>query len=106
MTTILDEITSGTYDAVLEEIQKAAKARQISMRSSRTSGEYLVGDRVIFNDYCGTKYIRGHTAVIVNKKKTKVVVRLENPVGRFAAMSNGKVESKLITVPVSIIDKI
>lgn len=106
MTTILDEITSGTHDAMLEEILKAAKARQISMRSARTSGEYLVGDRVIFNDYCNTKYVQGHTAVIVGKKKTKVVVQLENPVGRFAVVRNGKVESSLITVPVSIIDKI
>jgi len=106
MSTLIDEINAGKHDADLEELEKIVKFRLRSVRSSRSPGEYLIGDKIKFNDFCGTKYIQGHTGVVVGKKKTKVVVQLDRPVGRFAITKNGKVESASITVPVSIIDKV
>ena len=106
MSTLLEEINSGIHDERLIAMEEAIKDRLRVVRSSRASTDYLIGDRVVFNDFCGTRYLVGNKAVIVGKKKTKVVVQLENPVGRFATMRNGKVESTNITVPVSIIDKV
>lgn len=105
MSTLIDEIKSGKHDADLAALASEIKDRLNAVRSTRTTTDFMVGDKIIFNDYAGTKYIVGHTGVVVGKKKTKVVVSLDNPVGRFAVNRNGKVESAHITVPVSIIDK-
>lgn len=103
---LIDQINSGKYDDHLKAIIDATTARQRAARMSRSSDEYFVGDRVRFNDLSGTKYIRGEYATIVAKRRTKVTVKLERPVGRFARYENGEYVAVEIVVPVSIIDKV
>lgn len=106
MTTIIDQISSGAFDKDLIEIEKAVADRLRIVRSSRTSAEYGIGDKVVFNTFCGTKYLHGHHGTVVGKKQKKVLVKLINPIGRFAKYNNetGEWESSEILVPTSIID--
>jgi len=105
MTSVLVQIASGDLDADLENIIKSAQDRLTALRRSRSSTEFSIGDKVIFNDYCGTKYIRGHKATIVGKKQKKLVVVLDTPMGRFSRQTaTGEWISSEIVVPPSIID--
>lgn len=103
---ILEEIASGTYDNELHAMEDAIKIRLTQVRRQRSSKDYLIGDKVVFNNYCGTKYLWGMSATVVGKKTTKVVVQLDAPVGRFSRYIDGKNVSSNVTVPVSIIDKV
>jgi ribosomal protein L21E len=97
-------IQAGTFDASLNDIQDAIENRLKEIRVTRTVDQYGVGDTVIFNDLTGTKYVQGHTAKVVGKSRTKLLVKLETPVGRFGRMVDGKLESVEIKVPPSIVD--
>lgn len=103
---ILEDIASGAYDNELHAIDGAIKLRLTQVRKERSSKDYLIGDKVVFNNYCGTKYLWGMSATVVGKKTTKVVVQLDVPVGRFSRYIDGKNVSSNVTVPVSIIDKV
>jgi hypothetical protein len=103
---LVDQINTGKYDDHLKMIIDTATARQRSARMTRSADEYFVGDRVRFNDLSGTKYLHGEYAVITSKRRTKVTVKLERPVGRFARYENGEYVSIDVVVPVSIIDKV
>lgn len=103
--TILADIASGVYDAQLDAMESAMKMRLTQVRRQRTSKDYSIGDKVVFNNYCGTKYLWGMSATVVGKKTTKVVVKLDTAVGRFSRYVDGQSVSSNITVPVSIIDK-
>lgn len=97
-------LNAGAYDDRLEEILTAVKKRQTEMRRSRTIREFGIGDVVKFNDYCGTKYMHGQIATVVGLRKTKLVVKMQHPTGRFARLVDGKWESSEIVVPPSIVD--
>lgn len=99
-------IASGSLDDHLQDIIDAAEARQRAARISRDSSEYMIGDRVKFNSLCGTKYLHGQYATVVGRRRTKITVKLERPMGRFAHVVNGQVVSSDIIVPVSIVDKV
>lgn len=103
---LFDAIDSGSLDGSLDAIISKCKERLTAARKTRDANEYMVGDRVKFNDYCGTKYLHGEYAVITGKRRTKVTVKLERPVGRFARYENGEYVATDIIVPVSIIDKV
>lgn len=97
-------LNAGAYDDRLDEITEAIKKHQTELRRSRTNKEFGIGDIVKFNDYCGTKYMHGQLATVVGMKKTKLVVKMKHPTGRFARYVNGTWESSDIVVPPSIID--
>jgi hypothetical protein len=99
--TILDQIVSGEHDDHLAVIMSTASTRLTRVRGSV---EYGIGDRVRFNSACGTKYLIGHTAQVVGKRRTKVVVKLDKPTGRFIRMTSDGPVSAEITVPPAIID--
>jgi hypothetical protein len=102
---LLFDISSGKYDSSIEELLKSVEARVTEMRKSRTNKDFGIGDKVKFNTYCGTKYLHGHTATVVGLKQKKVLVTLDNPMGRFLRHdSEGKAYSLQINVPPSIID--
>jgi len=105
-TTLIESIAAGQFDNDLEQIAKAIENRRTSMRKVRTIADYNVGDRVKFNELTGTRYMVGQYATIVSKNRTKVVVRLENPMGRFAKINpvTREVQSANVNVPLSIID--
>ncbi len=104
--TILADISCGTHDKDLLAMETAIKDRLLAVRKSRTQADYSIGDKVVFNQFCGTKYLWGMSATIVGKKQKKVLVKLDSPMGRFARVVDGKMVSSNITVPVSIIDKV
>ena len=99
------EIDLGLHDSELANLEKALTERLRVTRQSRTIKDYGVGDKVIFNSLCGTQYLQGATGVVVGLKQKKLLVKLDNPVGRFVRYSSdGKVESSNISVPTSIVD--
>ena len=103
--TVLSQIASGKFDDSLDKITQAAKDRLSEVRKNKKITDFSVGDRVRFNELTGTRYMVGQYAQIISKNRTKVVVRLETPVGRFARyLPNGEVQSSNVTVPLSIID--
>ncbi len=103
---LLLDIKLGTYDNDLGKISEALAERTKAVRKSRTISDYNIGDKVKFNEQTGTRYMVGHTATIISKNRTKVVVRLDNPMGRFAKVNpaTGKIESASVTCPVGILD--
>jgi hypothetical protein len=101
---ILEDIASGLYDKMLPSLEKAVSERLIVARSERDVTGYGIGDRVKFNSYCGTQYLRDREAVVVGIKKKKLMVRLEKPVGRFVRYVDGVATSVDISVPPSIVD--
>lgn len=104
-TTLIASIAAGQFDSDLEQIAKTIEDRRRAMRKVRTLNDFSVGDRVKFNELTGTRYMVGQYAEIISKNRTKVVVRLETPMGRFAKfLPNGEVQSANVTVPLSIID--
>jgi ribosomal protein L21E len=103
--TVIRHIALGVYDSTLADIEKALTERLRVTRQSRTIKDYGVGDRVVFNSLCGTQYLQGATGVVVGLKQKKLLVKLDNPVGRFVRYSSdGTVESSSISVPTSIVD--
>ena len=106
--TLLADIYSGTYDSSLGKINEALAIRLKRVRKERTISDYNIGDRVKFNEQTGTRYMVGETATIVSKRRTKVVVRLDSPTGRFARLNpvTRQVESSNVTCPIGILDLI
>ena len=103
--TVLEELSSGTFDKDINTLADAVKARLDKVRKNKTITDYSIGDRVKFNELTGTRYMVGQYATIVSKNRTKLVVRLETPTGRFMRVDkNGSVQSANVTVPLSIID--
>jgi ribosomal protein L21E len=99
------EIELGVHDSELANLEKALTERLRVTRQSRTIKDYGVGDKVVFNSLCGTQYLQGATGVVVGLKQKKLLVKLDNPVGRFVRyLPDGKVESSSISVPTSIVD--
>lgn len=101
---IVKEILAGEHDEELANIMRAIADRQIALRGTVTLSNFGIGDRVKFNSSCGTRYLIGHTAQVVGKRRTKVVVQLDKPVGRFVRMTADGPVSAEITVPLAIID--
>jgi len=105
-TTLLTQIEMGEYDADLTKISSAVEERLTKVRSSKTVKDFGIGDKIKFNSLCGTRYLIGHTGRIVGMKRTKLVVTLDKPTGRFARVNptTRQLESANITVPIGIVD--
>lgn len=103
---IIASINAGVHDSSLVKLKEAIEERLTASRSERTINDYHIGDAVVFNSLTGTRYMVGQKATVVTKKQKKVVVKLDNPTGRFARVNpiTREVESALVTVPVAIID--
>ena len=83
---ILTEILTGDHDAQLDAIVDAVKQRRKASRNAAATinlASIAVGDRVVLKDV-SPKYMIGQTATVVDKRRTKIEVRLDNPVGRFS----------------------
>lgn len=125
---ITDMIHAGTFDADIDQLSTAVNMRLQDLgKLPRTTthtvpasttwaaapskrlaiSDLSVGDRVRFNPQCGTKYMIGQTGVIKSKRRTKVVVVLDTPIGRFARRdSSGSVHSAPVVAPVAILEKV
>jgi transcription antitermination factor NusG len=91
---MISNIKSGEYDDQLDMILAAVKARKNALKPQ--IWEFQVGDKVkIVND--NPKYLNGATATIKKVNRTKVVIDLDTPNGRF---------SSNITTPLGMLEKI
>jgi hypothetical protein len=104
--TMIDEITAGEHDKELSSILAAANARMDAIRATKTVAEFGIGDKVRINDKCGTRYLVGHIATVVGIKRTKIVIKLDTPTGRFARVTADGVVSADVVVPIGIVDSI
>jgi hypothetical protein len=87
-------ILSGEADEFLDGIVKAVKIRKDALKPQ--IWEFQVGDKVkIIN--ANPKYLNGSTATIKKVNRTKVVIDLDTPAGKF---------SRNITTPLGMLEKI
>ena len=100
------QIRLGIYDYDIERIAQAALERRTALRQLRTTDHFEVGDAVVFNDLCGTPYLRGQKGTVVAKSRVKLSIELESPVGRFIKIVDGEVRSAKINVQPSVIDHV
>jgi hypothetical protein len=98
------ELAAGHLDHRLGELKTLIDERIALTRAAKTVDDYGLGDKVVFNNMCGTRYLVGHTARVTGKKRTKLVVQLDKPTGRFMRVVNGTPMSVDITVPLAILD--
>lgn len=91
---MISNIKSGEYDEQLDMILAAVKARKNALKPQ--IWEFQVGDKVkIIN--ANPKYLNGATAIIKKVNRTKVVIDLDAPNGKF---------SHNITTPLGMLEKI
>ena len=91
---MINNIKSGEYDGQLDMILAAVKARKNALKPQ--IWEFQVGDKVkIIN--ANPKYLNGSTATIKKVNRTKVVIDLDTPAGRF---------SHNITTPLGMLEKV
>ena len=104
--TLLAQLQSGEYDEDLSKILAAVETRIAHVRSTKTVKDFGIGDLVKLNNNCGTRYLVGHTGRVVGMKRTKLVVTLDKPTGRFARVNpvTNQIESAHITVPIALVD--
>lgn len=105
-TQLIDAVNAGTYDAELGKLAEAVNKRLAVSRAMKTIADYEIGARVRFNEQTATRYMVGQYATIVSKNRTKIVVRPETPMGRFAKINpaTGDTTAALVTVPIAIVD--
>ena len=94
MIVMISNIKSGEFDDQLDMILAAVKARKDALKPQ--IWEFQVGDKVkIIN--ANPKYLNGSTATIKKVNRTKVVIDLDAPAGKF---------SRNITTPLGMLEKI
>lgn len=99
---VRDALINGFYDENLRDLSAAINER---MSIRRSFVEFGVGDKVVLNETCGTKYLRGHTATVVETLRKNVKIVLDRPVGRFLHYNaDGTIREVKIRVPTSILD--
>lgn len=106
LSALVDDISDGKLDGSLDTIFNAVNLRRSVIRSTTTIDDFLVGDRVVINERCGTKYLIGEWGTVVGIRRTKVTIQFDNPKGRFARKrADGTPYSSDVVVPIEILDK-
>jgi hypothetical protein len=91
---MIEDIKAGKFDESLDMILAAVRARKDALKPQ--IWEFQIGDRVkIVN--ANPKYLNGARATIKKINRTKVVIDLDTPAGRF---------SRNITTPLGMLEKI
>ncbi len=104
---ISEKIENGEMDKQLHDLRKMVDARLVAVGANKKLDDFAVGDRVSINDRCGTTYLRGETAYVVGRRRTKLVINLDSPKGRFVRKTaSGEILSAEVIVPIEIVDKI
>ena len=91
---MISNIKSGEYDEQLDMILAAVKARKNALKPQ--IWEFLIGDRVKMINANPT-YLNGAMATVKKVNRTKVVIDLDTPTGRF---------SRNIVTPLGMLEKI
>jgi len=106
LVSITEAIETGKVDNQLDTIAKAIQERKNLLRTGVSINDYSIGDRVVINERCGTKYLRGEVATIVGIRRTKITIQFDNPSGRFVRKnSDGTIYSSDVVVPIEIVDR-
>lgn len=104
---ITDKIEAGEFDKQLLELNKSIQARREELKEKVKIEDFQVGDRIVVNDSCGTKYLRGSEGTVVGIRRTKITVNFDKPQGRFARTNSaGQVLSADVVVPLELVDKL
>lgn len=83
---IIDGIIAGYLDSDLDRIKAALDSRRDELQESRNRKlKYAItpGTHVWFNRRTRPEYMQGAEAVVVEINRTRIVVKLIRPVGRF-----------------------
>ena len=91
---MISNIKSGEYDGQLDMILAAVKARKDALKPQ--IWEFRIGDRVKMINANPT-YLNGAMATVKKVNRTKVVIDLDTPTGRF---------SRNIVTPLGMLEKI
>ena len=91
---IVNPILNGEVDETLDQIIQAVKMRKDKLKPN--IWEFQVGDRVRLVN-TNPKYLNGSMATVKKVNRTKVVIDLDTPAGRF---------SRNITAPLGMLEKI
>jgi len=67
---------------------------------------FNVGDKVRFNNLCGSESLLGETAVVTAIGRTRLSILLDRPIGRFVRTENGIVKSVEVQVPPTVVDHV
>jgi len=103
---ITERIERGDLDNQLDALANAIAERKSVVRGKVKLEDFRVGDKVIINERCGTRYLRGETGTIVGIRRTKLTIQFDNPKGRFVRKnSNGEIYSSDVIVPIEIVDR-
>jgi hypothetical protein len=106
LVSITEAIETGEVDNQLDTIAKAIQERKTLLRTGVSINDFSIGDRVVINERCGTKYLRGEVATIVGIRRTKITIQFDNPSGRFVRKnSDGTIYSSDVVVPIEIVDR-
>jgi hypothetical protein len=106
LVSITEAIETGEVDNQLDTIAKAIQERKNLLRTGVSINDFSIGDRVVINERCGTKYLRGEVATIVGIRRTKITIQFDSPSGRFARKnSDGTIYSSDVVVPIEIVDR-
>jgi hypothetical protein len=100
-------VVAGELDKQLIQLRKLIEERLSLLRVDADIKDFVVGDKVVLNDKCGTKYLIGEEGTVVAIRRSKISISFDKPKGRFSRTdSKGDIYSAHVVVPVSIVDKI
>ena len=91
---IVNPILNGEVDETLDQIIQAVKMRKDKLKPS--IWEFQVGDRVRLVN-TNPKYLNGAMATVKKINRTKIVIDLDTPQGRF---------SRNINTPLSMVERV
>jgi hypothetical protein len=103
---ITERILGGDFDESLLAINKAITSRLRAVRSLRTSADFVVGDKVIFNERCGDSVLRGMHGMVTGREGAAVKVVMGRPFPPYAERVDGRWEPVEFTVPPSAVDRL
>ena len=100
-------IVGGELDRQLIPLKKLIEERLSLLRVDADIKDFVVGDKIVLNDKCGTKYLIGEEGTVVAIRRSKISISFDKPKGRFSRTnSKGEIYSAHVVVPISIVDKI
>jgi len=89
--TFIDAVAAGECDRHLDALAEAVSHRLHLLRAAREAvlmATLRRGDRVMINHSARPQYLHGEPGTVIDWAGDKIVVRLDQPVGRFV---NGEV---------------
>lgn len=87
----IDAVANGEFDRHIEALAEAVSRRVVLLRAAREAilmATLRKGDRVRINHSARPQYLHGEPGTVIDWAGDNVVVRLDQPVGRFV---NGEV---------------